>query len=80
MLPPERHLASHIFNLAAMLVGIAALGWMLHSVGVANVEQVLADVGWSFAGIIGLDLVGMACSAAAIHQFMRPEAGARSTW
>ena len=80
MLPPERHLASHLFSVAALLVGVAALGWMLHSVGMANVKHVLADVGWGFAGIIALDLVGMACSAAAIHEFMRPESRMVSFW
>jgi uncharacterized membrane protein YbhN (UPF0104 family) len=80
MATAERHLASHIFNLAVLVIGGAALAWMIHSVGLANVRHVLADVGWGFAWILGLDIIGMACDAAAIHEFMRPEARMVSFW
>ena len=76
----ERHLASHVFNIAVLAVGLGALAWMIHDVGLSAVATVFADVGWAFAWIIGLDVAGMCCDAAASHQFMRPEARMVSYW
>ena len=70
----ERHLASHVFNLAVLVAGAGALAWLLHGLGLAAIRELAADVGWSFAAILGLDLAGTCCDAAAIHAFMQPEA------
>lgn len=80
MTTPERHLASHVFNVAVLVVGAAALVWLTHRLGLANAEKVLSDVGGWFAVILGLDVAAMACDAAAIHAFMRPEARMVSYW
>ena len=62
-----------MFNVAVLLVGAAALAWMLNRLGWANVERVLRGVGGWFAVIVAFDVAALACEAAAIHQFMRPE-------
>ena len=35
----DRHLASHVFNIAILVVGVAAFGWMMHRLGWAIVTQ-----------------------------------------
>ena len=76
----ERHLASHVFNLAILVGGSGALAFMMHRLGWANTRDVFGRVGWWFAVILALDLSAMACDAAAIHAFMRPEARMVSYW
>src|SRR5262249_5810616 len=71
---PERHLASHIFNLAALAVGAGALVLMVRSLGVDTAEDAIERAGPWFPVIVGLDVVAMCFDAAAIHAFMRPEA------
>ncbi len=77
---PERHLASHAFNIAVLVVGIGALAFMLHRLGWATVRDVMAGAGVWFPIVIALDLAAMACDAAATHAFMRPEARMVSFW
>jgi len=76
----ERHLASHIFNLTVLVVGGVALAWMLNKLGWENVKRVLSSVGGWFAVIVALDVAALACEAAAIHQFMRPESRMIKYW
>lgn len=71
--PHERHLASHLFNLAMLAVGGVALWWMIRSIGWHHVTDAVRAVGPWFAAILALDLLSMACDAAALHAFMRPE-------
>jgi hypothetical protein len=71
---PERHLASHIFNLAVMVVGGFALWWMARSFGWEQFADVVNEVGWWSAVILALDLLALCFDAAALHAFMRPEA------
>jgi hypothetical protein len=78
--PPERHLASHVFNLAVLAAGTVGLAVLLNRLGWQNAHDVLAGVGGWFGVIVGLDLVGLALDAAAIHAFMRPEARMVSYW
>jgi uncharacterized protein (TIRG00374 family) len=77
---PERHLASHVFNIVVMSVGVLALAFMLHKLGLSTVRRVLRDVGAWFAVIVALDLAAISCEAAALHQFMRPEARMIKYW
>ncbi|HEY3806894.1 MAG TPA: lysylphosphatidylglycerol synthase transmembrane domain-containing protein [Kofleriaceae bacterium] len=77
---PERHLASHLFNLAVLAAGTIGLAVMLDRLGWQNAQNVLAGVGGWFGAIIALDLVGLCLDAAAIHEFMRPEARMVSYW
>ena len=79
---PERgkHVASHVFNIAVLVVGGTALAWMLHRLGIDNVKRVLRGVGGWFFVIIALDVAALACEAAAIHQFMRPEQRMLKYW
>lgn len=76
----ERHLASHVFNVAVMIVGGVALAWMLDRLGWDNVERVLAGVGGWFAVIVALDIAALACEAGAIRELMRPEARMIAYW
>lgn len=69
----EGHFASHAFNVGVLVVGGAALAWMLHRMGWSNVRHVLGGVGGWFFLIVAFDIAALACEAAAIHQFMRPE-------
>jgi uncharacterized membrane protein YbhN (UPF0104 family) len=76
----ERHLASHVFNVAVLVVGTTVLVWMLDRLGFANVRRVLTGVGAWFAVILALDIAALACEAAAIRQFLRPEARMIAYW
>ena len=77
---PDRHLASHVFNIAVLAGGSVALLYLMHQLGIANAKLVLSDAGWWFPLILALDLAALACDAAAIHAFMRPEARMVSYW
>lgn len=77
---PERHILSHLFNLGMMVFGGCALAWMMHKLGWAKFEEVVDNVGSTFAVILALDLVALACDARALHTFMRPEARMVSYW
>jgi hypothetical protein len=46
---------------------------MIRRLGWASVKSVLGGVGGWFFVLVALDVAQMACDAAAIHQFMRPE-------
>ena len=63
---PERHLATHVFNVAVLAVGVSALVWMLDELGWQNVRRVLRGVGGWFALIVAFDLATLACEAGAI--------------
>lgn len=76
----ERHLLSHVFNIAILVIGAAALAWMLHRLGFHTVRTVLAGVGWWFAIIVACDLAALCCEAAAIRELMRPEARMAKYW
>ncbi len=76
----ERHLVTHVFNIAVLVVGAGALAWMLHQLGWDNVRRVLRGVGGWFGLIVAFDLAALACEAAAIHQFMRPEQRMVAYW
>jgi uncharacterized protein (TIRG00374 family) len=76
----ERHLVSHVFNIAVLVVGAGALAWMLNKLGWDNVKSVLRGVGAWFAVIVALDLAALACEAAAIREFMRPESRMIAYW
>jgi len=76
----ERHLTSHIFNIAIMAVGGVALYFMMRKLGWDHFREVLHDVGWWFAVILGLETVALCCDAAALNTFMRPEARMISYW
>lgn len=70
----ERHLASHVFNIVVFVVGGVALVMLMRRLGLDNARRLLAGIGPWLGVIIGFDLCAMACDAAAIHAFMRPEA------
>ncbi|HEY5926335.1 MAG TPA: lysylphosphatidylglycerol synthase transmembrane domain-containing protein [Kofleriaceae bacterium] len=76
----ERHLASHIFNVAVLVIGVVALAWLLNRLGWDNVQRVISGVGWWFAVIVALDVAALMCEAAAIREFMRPEARMIKYW
>jgi hypothetical protein len=70
----DRHLASHVFNLVVLAIGIVALVVLMHELGIADAEEVLSRAGAWFPVILALDVLSMCFDAAAIHAFMRPEA------
>jgi hypothetical protein len=76
----EKHLVSHVFNIAVLVVGSVALVWMLNRLGWQNVKAVLTGVGGWFAVIVALDVAALAFEAAAIREFMRPESRMIKYW
>lgn len=76
----ERHLATHVFNVVVLAIGAGVLAWMLNALGWQNVRRVLAGVGGWFAVIVAFDVAALACEAAAIHAFMRPEQRMIAYW
>ena len=80
MAKTERHVASHVFNIAVLVIGAGALAWMLDRLGWDNVERVLTGVGGWFAVIVALDIAALACEAAAIREFLRPESRMIAYW
>lgn len=77
---PERHLASHIFNLAMLVFGAGALAWMMRGLGWDRFRGAVHGVGWWFAVIAALDVGAVLLDARALHTFMRPEARMVSYW
>ncbi|HUJ61567.1 MAG TPA: hypothetical protein VLX92_23845, partial [Kofleriaceae bacterium] len=77
---PERHLASHVFNVIVLCAAAAGFAWMIHTTGLHTVRAMVSDIGWGFGGIIALDLAATCCDAGAIQAFMRPEARMVSYW
>jgi uncharacterized protein (TIRG00374 family) len=76
----ERHLASHVFNIAVLVIGVVVLAWLLDKLGWDNVKRVMRGVGAWFALIVALDVAALACEAAAIREFMRPESRMIAYW
>lgn len=76
----ERSRAATIFNIVMMVVGGVALYLILRQHGWSEFQAMLANVGWWFALVLGLELVSLCMDAAAIHAFMRPEARMISYW
>ncbi|MEO6776424.1 MAG: lysylphosphatidylglycerol synthase transmembrane domain-containing protein [Kofleriaceae bacterium] len=70
--PPNKHVWSHVFNVAVLIAGSIVLGVMLHELGWHHVREVFEGVGWWFAVIVGLDVIGMALDAGAIAAFLLP--------
>ena len=77
---PERHRGSHVFNLAMLAIGAAALLWTLHRLGWDDLRAGVARVGSAFAVVLALDLAALLLDARALHTFMRPEARMLSYW
>jgi uncharacterized membrane protein YbhN (UPF0104 family) len=77
---PQRHLASHLFNLLMMVFGAGALTWMMSELGWDRFRAVVHGVGPYIAVIIGLDVASVLLDARALHTFMRPEARMISYW
>ena len=57
-----------------LVVGCAALTWLLRTTSWTEVHDVISGVGLWVVVIISIDLTSMCCDAAALHSFMRPEA------
>jgi len=76
----ERSRAATIFNILMMLVGGIALYFMLRHYGWTEFRAMLANVGWWFALVLGLELGSLCMDGAALHAFMRPEARMISYW
>jgi len=80
MVRPPRYLASHVFNVVSIAIGLVVVAWMLGEFGAAGVHRLATTVGWWFAVIAALDLITLSIDAAAVHAFMRPEARMVSYW
>ena len=76
----ERSRAATIFNIVMMVVGGVALYLILRQHGWTEFQAMLANVGWWFAVVLGLELVSLCMDAAGLHAFMRPEARMISYW
>ena len=77
---PQRSRGATIFNLVMMIVGGVALYLILRHHGWSEFRVMLANVGWWFAVVLGLELAALLMDGAAIHAFMRPEARMISYW
>ena len=77
---PQRNRGAVIFNWVMMIVGGVALYLILRHHGWTEFQAMLANVGWWFAVVLGLELVSLLMDGAAIHAFMRPEARMISYW
>ncbi|MDQ3367169.1 MAG: flippase-like domain-containing protein [Myxococcota bacterium] len=66
---------ARIFNIVMMIVGGVALYFILRHHGWTEFRAMLAGVGWWFAIVLAIELCSLCMDAAAIHAFMRPEAG-----
>lgn len=78
--PPEKHTLSRVFNVGVMVVGGAALAWMMHELGWAKLVEVTRDVGAAFVVILGLDVIALLIDARALHTFLGPAASRVSYW
>jgi uncharacterized membrane protein YbhN (UPF0104 family) len=80
--PPqgERSRVATIFNLVMMAAGGVGLYFILRHHGWTEFRAMLANVGWWFAVVLGLELAALCMDAAALHAFMRPEARMISYW
>ncbi|TMQ07957.1 MAG: flippase-like domain-containing protein [Deltaproteobacteria bacterium] len=76
----ERHLASHVFNIAMLVFGAGALAWMVRELDWERLRIAVLGVASWFAIILGLDLAAVLIEARALHTFMRPEARMVSYW
>jgi uncharacterized membrane protein YbhN (UPF0104 family) len=76
----ERHIVSHIFNVAMLVFGAGALTWMMRQLGWDKFGEAVHGIGASFAIITALDLAAILFDARALHTFMRPEARMVSYW
>jgi len=76
----ERHIVSHLFNIAMMVFGGGALVWMMHKLGWSRFQQVIDNVAGWFAIVLALDVAAVLLDARALHTFMRPEARMVSYW
>lgn len=76
----ERSRAATIFNIVMMLVGGVALYLMVRAHGWSEFRDMLQNVGWWFAVVLGLELCSLMMDGAALHAFMRPEARMISYW
>ena len=77
---PERHLWSHLFNLAMLVFGAGALAWMMRELGWDKFREAVEGVGGAFLIIAALDVGAVLLDARALHTFMRPEARMVSYW
>jgi uncharacterized membrane protein YbhN (UPF0104 family) len=77
---PERHLVSHLFNVAMLVFGAGALVWMMRELGWDKFREAVDGVGGSFVIIAALDVGAVLLDARALHTFMRPEARMVSYW
>ena len=77
---PKRSRGVTIFNIAMMIVGGIALYFILRHHGWTEFRAMLANVGWWFALVLGLELASLMMDGAALHAFMRPEARMISYW
>ena len=69
-----RSRAATIFNIVMFVVGGVGLYFIFRQHGWEEFRVMLANVGWWFAVVFGLELCSLCMDAAALHAFMRPEA------
>src|SRR5687767_7516574 len=78
--PEQRSRGATIFNIVMLCVGGVGLYLILRHHGWSEFQAMLANVGWWFAVVLGLEIGSVMMDAAALHAFMRPEARMISYW
>ncbi len=76
----RRSRAVTIFHVAMMVAGGLGLVLFIRHLGWDELRDGLANVGWGFALVLGLELISLCMDGAALHAFMRPEARMISYW
>ena len=61
-----------IFNVAVLVIGVVALGFILHNLGWNTTQDAILHTGGWFAVIAAIDLASVMCDAFAVHGLLWP--------
>ncbi len=62
----------HLVHIAALVIGLLALAFLLDQVGIVGIQDAVLATGAWFAVIAAIDLISVFSDAAALHSFIRP--------
>jgi hypothetical protein len=73
--PEQRRPWLAILSVVSLVAGVAALAWMVYTIGLGTLRDGLARVGWAFAAMCAAYLVSMIGSAATLRFCAGPQGG-----